>query len=99
MVLCTTEINIAQTVSKSDIADLLTNAAWAIFSIYHTVLKASQGTATFGQDMLFDMPLIADWNKAMPNGSQHCLWKQNLVEWDYKMDDKVLGKKMVFSIN
>jgi hypothetical protein len=30
---------------------------------YHTVLKASPGTAIFGRDMLFDIPLMADWQK------------------------------------
>jgi hypothetical protein len=27
------------------------------------VLKASPGAAIFGQDVLFDIPLIADWQK------------------------------------
>ena len=44
-------------------ATFLTNAAWAIRSTYHTVLKASPGAAIFGRDMLFDIPSIADWNK------------------------------------
>ena len=61
--LCTAEIDMADTVSESDIADFLTNAAWAVCSTYHTVLKASSGAAIFGRDMLFDIPLIADWNK------------------------------------
>ena len=59
----TAEIDMADTVSESDIADFLTNAAWAIRSTYHTVLKASPGAAIFGRDMLFDIPFIADWNK------------------------------------
>ena len=33
-----TDIDIADTVTKSDIADFLTSAAWAICSTYHTVL-------------------------------------------------------------
>ncbi len=53
----------ADIVSESDIADFLTNAAWAICSTYHMVLKASPGAAIFGRDMLFDIPFIADWNK------------------------------------
>jgi hypothetical protein len=28
---------------------------------YYTVLNASPGAAKFEQDMLFDIPLIADW--------------------------------------
>ncbi len=40
----------------------LTNAAWAICSTYHTVLKASPGAAIFGRDMLFDIPFLAGSN-------------------------------------
>jgi hypothetical protein len=32
-------------------------------STYHTVLKASPGAAIFGQDMLFDVPFLAEWKK------------------------------------
>eukprot|EP00804_Cyclotella_cryptica_P022986 CCRYP_014983-RA/>CCRYP_014983-RA protein AED:0.46 eAED:0.46 QI:0/0/0/1/0/0/3/0/200 len=55
--------DMADTVSESDIADFLTNAAWAVRSTYHTVLKTSPGAAIFGRDMLFDVPYIADWSK------------------------------------
>ncbi len=43
----TAELDMADTVSKSDIADFLTNAAWAVCSTYHTVLKTSPGAAIF----------------------------------------------------
>ena len=59
----TAEIDMANTVAPSDIDAFLTNAAWAIRSTYHTVLKASPGAAIFGRDMLFDIPFLADWNK------------------------------------
>ncbi len=59
----TAEIDMANSVAPSDIAIFLTNAAWAIRSTYHTVLKASPGAAIFGRDMLFNIPYIADWNK------------------------------------
>jgi EamA domain-containing membrane protein RarD len=52
----------ADTVEPSDVADFLTNAAWAICPTYHTVLKASPGAAIFGRDVLFDIPFLADWN-------------------------------------
>ncbi len=42
---------------------LLENGAWAIGSTYHTVLKASQGAAIFGRDMLFVILFVADWYK------------------------------------
>ena len=61
--LCSAELDMAETVSESDIADFLTNAAWAIHSTYHTVLKTSPGAAIFGRDMLFDVPFLADWKK------------------------------------
>ena len=54
------EIDVAESVAPSDIDAVLTNASWAIWSTYHTVLKASPGAAVFGQDMLFNIPFIAD---------------------------------------
>jgi hypothetical protein len=61
--LCTTELDMADTEVTGDIDAFLTDAAWAIHSTYHTVLKASPGAAIFGQDMFFDIPFLADWNK------------------------------------
>jgi hypothetical protein len=49
--------------NASDINIFLTDAAWAIRSTHHKVLKASLGATIFGQDMLFDIPFIADWKK------------------------------------
>ncbi len=54
--LCTSELNMAETITPDDVDVLLDNAAWAICSIYHTVLKASPGVAIFGCNMLFDIP-------------------------------------------
>ena len=51
----TSELDIANTVGTSDIDAFLTDAAWAICSTYHTVLKVSPGAAIFGQDMLFNL--------------------------------------------
>jgi hypothetical protein len=59
----TTELDMANTVVTSGINAYLTDAAWAIRSTYHTVLKASPGAAIFRWDMLFDIPFLADWNK------------------------------------
>ena len=53
----------AGSVSPDDVDVILDNAAWAICSTYHTVLKASPGAAIFGQDMLFNIQFIADWCK------------------------------------
>ena len=76
-----TDMDMADTVNESGIADFLTNAAWAVCSTYHTVLKTSPGVATFGQDMLFDVPFITDWSKTRgiherTNRQQHGQGKQ-----------------------
>ncbi len=59
----TAELGMADSVTPNDIDVFLDNAAWAIHSIYHMVLKASPGAAIFGRDMLFDIPFVADWHK------------------------------------
>ena len=59
----TSKLTMANTVKTSDIDVFLVDAAWAVRSTYHTVLKASPGAAIFGRDMLFDIPFIADWQK------------------------------------
>jgi hypothetical protein len=59
----TSKLDMAKAVKPSDIDVFLSDAAWAIHSTDHTVLKASPGTAIFGQDMLFNIPFIADWQK------------------------------------
>jgi hypothetical protein len=61
--LCTAEIDVVDSVTPVDANVFLDNAAWAIFSTYHTVLKASPGAGIFGQDMLFHIPIVADWHK------------------------------------
>jgi hypothetical protein len=59
----TAELDMANSVTPNDVDVFLDNAAWAIRSTYHTVLKASPGAAIFGRDMLFDILFIADWRK------------------------------------
>jgi hypothetical protein len=59
----TAELDMADSVTPDDIDVFLDNAAWAIRSTYHTILKASPGAAIFGQDMLFDISFMADWHK------------------------------------
>jgi hypothetical protein len=60
--LCTVELDLADSVTPDDIDVFLDNKAWAIRSIYHTVLEASPGVAIFGQDMHFNIPFVADWH-------------------------------------
>ncbi len=91
----TSEPDRAETITPDDINVFLGNAAWAICSTYHTVLKASPGAAIFRHNMLFNIPFIANWNKigdyrqrqtdlsmARKNSTQ--------VDYDYKVGDKVL---------
>ncbi len=46
--LCTAELDIANSVTPNDVNVFLDNVAWAIHSTYHRVLKASPGAAIFG---------------------------------------------------
>ena len=58
----TRELDMSETIEDTMIEDFLVDAAWAIRSTYHTVLKSTPGAAIFGRDMLFDIPYVADWN-------------------------------------
>ena len=91
----TAELDMADSVSPNDIADFLNDAAWAVRSTYHTVLKASPGAAIFGRDMLFDVPFLADWKKIgdyRQRQTDRNTERENKtrVDWDYKIGDKVL---------
>jgi hypothetical protein len=94
----TAEIDMADSVTPDDVDVFIDNAAWAIRSMYHTVLKASPGAAIFGRDMLFDIPFIADWNKI--GDHRQSLTDRNYmrenkrrIDYDYKVGDKVLIAK------
>ena len=94
----TADIDMADSVAPSDIDAFLTNAAWAICSTYHTVLKASPGAAIFGWDMLFKIPYIADWNKIgehRQRQTDHNTDRENNSrrDYDYKVGGKVLIRK------
>jgi hypothetical protein len=54
------ELDMANSVTPDDVDVFVDNAAWAICSTYHRVLKASSGAAIFGRDMLFDILFMAD---------------------------------------
>ncbi len=95
--LCTAELNMAESVILDDADIFLDIAAWAICSTYHTDIKASPGTAIFGCNMLFDIPFVANWNE-IGDYRQH---QTNLngahknrmrINYDYKIDKKVLVK-------
>ena len=96
--LCTSELDMADSISSDDVNVFLDNAAWAICSTYHTVLKASPGAAIFGRDMLFNIPFIADWCK-IGEHRQSLADRDNMrknkwrIDFDYKIGDRVLIAK------
>ncbi len=106
----TLELDMANSVSPDDVDVFLDNAAWAIPSTYHTVLKASPGAAIFRRDMLFNLPFTADWYKigeyrqSLTDRNNECENKQRI---DYNdalfMITKLVIKysllKMVYSTN
>jgi hypothetical protein len=85
-------------VKPSDIDIFLSDAAWAVCSTHHTELNASPGAAIFGQDMLFDIPFIAKWQKIgehrqkLTDLSKTCENKGR-IDYDYKVGQKVLLRK------
>ncbi len=91
----TAELDMANLVTPNDIDVFLDNAAWAICSTHHTVLKASHGAAIFGHNMLFNIPFMADWHKFGKRrqsltdcGNQR--ENANRIDYNYKVVDKVL---------
>ena len=66
----TRALDMSPTVDDTMIEDFLVDAAWAIRSTYHTVLKSTPGAAIFGRDMLFDIPFVADWNEIGPRNQK-----------------------------
>jgi hypothetical protein len=93
--LCTAELDMADSVTPDDVDVFLDNAAWAIRSTYHMVLKASPGAAIFGQDMLFDIPFVADWRKIKERRqslTNHGNQRKNAkrIDYNYKVGDEVL---------
>ncbi len=94
----TSELDTAETVKASDINVFLSDAAWAVCSTFHTMLKASPGAAIFGQDMLFDIPFIANWQKIGEHGQQltdlnNACENEGRIDYDYKVGQKVLLQK------
>jgi hypothetical protein len=93
--LCTAELDMADSVIPDDVDVFLDNAAWAICSTYPMVLKASPGAAIFGRNMLFNIPFVADWHEIGERrqsltdcGNQRKNTK--CIDYNYKVGDKVL---------
>ena len=94
----TSELDMADTLHEEDVSDFLDNAAWAIRSTYHTVLKATPCAAVFGRDMMFDIPFIADWQKIgeyRQAQTDRNIDRENKsrIDYDYEVGGKVLIRK------
>jgi hypothetical protein len=94
----TSELDMAKMAKASDIDVFLSDAAWAVCSPYHTVLKASPGAAIFGQNMLFDIRFIADWQKIGEHSQRltdltNAHENKGRIDYDYKVGQKVLLRK------
>ena len=94
----TSNIDMADTVTPQDVDNFLVNAAWAVRSTYHTVLRSTPGAAIFGRDMLFDIPYLADW-KAIGQRRQDLVdqntAKENTrrIDFDYAVGQRVIVRK------
>jgi len=91
----TRAIDMSPTVDDTMIEDFLVDAAWAIRSTYHTVLKSTPGAAIFGRDMLFDIPYVADWNEIGRRRqeqveSTNTRENKRRVPYDYVVGHKIL---------
>ena len=91
----TAKLDMAESVNASDIDIFLADAAWAIRSTHHTVLKASPGAAIFGQDMPFDILSIADWKKIGEHRQKltdlnTARKNEGMIDYDYKVGQKIL---------
>jgi hypothetical protein len=94
----TSKLDMAKRVKPSDIDVFLSDAAWAVCPTCHTVLKASPGAAIFGQDMLFDIPFIADWQKIGEHRQRltdlnNARENEGRIDRDYIVGQKVLLRK------
>jgi hypothetical protein len=94
----TSELDMAESMKASDIDVFLSDAAWAVCSTYHAVLKASPGAAIFGRDMLFDILFIAYWYKIGEHRQRltdlnNAHENKGRIDYDYKVGQKVLIQK------
>eukprot|EP00804_Cyclotella_cryptica_P014853 CCRYP_021235-RA/>CCRYP_021235-RA protein AED:0.36 eAED:0.38 QI:0/0/0/1/0/0/2/0/404 len=79
----TAGLDMTITMNESDIADFLTNAALAVCSTYHTVLKTSPGASYLWTGHVTES-----------NTDKNTRWEnETRVDWDYQPGDKVLLQK------
>jgi hypothetical protein len=61
MMMCTSEIDMANSVEPVGIVLFINNAAWALHRTYHKILKASPGAEQLEHDAVFDVLFVAHW--------------------------------------
>ena len=59
----TTKLDLSEGVNNNAIDISTTVAVWASHFTHHTVLQSKPGADIIGQDMLFEIPYIADWTE------------------------------------
>ena len=66
------------------------------YSLCHTVLDSTIGTAVFGSDMLFDLLFLANWNKIgckrqNPVDNVNEKVDANHINFDFALENKVMA--------
>jgi len=94
----TAELDMADSVKPEHVEDFIDNAAWALRSTHHTVLKTSPGAAIFGRDMMFNIPMISDWSKIgeyRQAQTKRNTDRENALrsDYDYAIGERVLVRK------
>ena len=59
--ICTSEINMVDSVANSGIDAVQTSSSMVILFTYHSVLRAFPGIAVFEWNILFGISFTADW--------------------------------------
>ena len=91
----TRALDMSPIVHDTTIEDFLVDAAWAIRSMYHTVLKSTPGAAIFGRDMLFDIPFVADWNEIGRHRQKQVEYTNNRENKHRLPHDCAVGQKIL----
>jgi transposase InsO family protein len=94
----TAEIDGREMDEKDPWGPLLSSAAYAIRSTFHTTLKATPGKLVFGRDMVLPIKFMADWGaigqqRQKETGRDNRRENSSRISHDYKVGDKVLLKK------
>jgi hypothetical protein len=78
--------------------EILSSVAWAVRASYHSTFKATPGELVFGQDMIFNMNKVVDWQLAEKQKQDQIIRdnvRENLkrVDHDYNVGDRVMVKR------